>query len=284
MPPLDGFRVVNVAVNLPAGVAAARLAELGAAVTKVEPPDGDPMQAAAAELYGRLTEGHAVVRLDLKDEADRERLGELLADADLLLTSSRPSALARLGLDRLELERRHPRLVQIAIVGHAAPDQERSGHDLTYVARYGLVSPPALPQTLVADLGGAERAVTAAVALLLARERGGEERYAEVALADGAEAFALPWSHGLTAAGGVLGGGLPFYRLYEAKGGWVAVAALEPRFRERLVRELGVEEPTAEAFASAFADRSPAEWERWAEEHDLPIAAVRDAAGNNDAE
>ena len=192
----------------------------------------------------------------------------------MLLTSHRPSALARLGLAWADLESRYPRLVQVAIVGHAAPDQERPGHDLTYLASYGLVSPPGLPQTLAADLGGAERAVTAAVALLLGRERGAGERYAEVALADAAETFALPWTYGMTVPDGVLGGGLPFYGLYEAKGGWIAVAALEPRFRERLVAKLGVAEPSHDAFREVFAGRTPAEWEAWGAEHDLPIAAV----------
>jgi alpha-methylacyl-CoA racemase len=270
---LAGIRVVNVAVNVPAGVAAARLAELGAEVTKVEPLDGDPLQAAAPDLYDRLTAGNEIVRLDLKDDGDRGRLGELLEAADVLLTSSRPSSLARLGLAWADVEARHPRLVQVAIVGHPAPDQDRAGHDLTYLAGYGLVSPPALPQTLVADLGGAERAVSAACALLLARERGIEPRYAEVALADAAETFALPWTYGLTVPGGILGGGLPFYGLYAADGGWIAVAALEEHFRRRLVAGLGVE-PTREAFAAAFAERTPEEWERWAEEHDLPVAAV----------
>jgi alpha-methylacyl-CoA racemase len=271
---LVGIRVLNVAVNVPAGVAAARLAELGASVSKVEPAEGDPLQAASGDLYARLTNGHTVLRLNLKDAADRGRLDELLADADVLLTSSRPSALARLGLAWADLESRFPRLVQVAIVGHAEPDQERPGHDLTYLASFGLVSPPALPQTLVADLGGAERAVTAAVALLLARGRGDGDRYAEVALADAAEGFSLPWTFGLTVPDGVLGGGYPFYGLYEAKGGWIAVAALEPRFRERLVAELGVDEPSHEAFGAAFAARTPAEWEQWAHERDLPIAAV----------
>jgi len=271
---LAGIHVVNVAVNVPAGVAAARLGELGAAVTKVEPVEGDPLEAASGELYARLTEGHTIVRLNLKDEADRARLDEVLAAADVLLTSSRPSALARLGLGWADLQGGHPRLVQVAIVGHSAPDQEHPGHDLTYLAPFGLVSPPALPQTLVADLGGAERAVTAAVALLLARERGDGERYTEVALADAAEGFSLPWTFGLTVPGGVLGGGYPFYGLYEANGGWIAVAALEPRFRDRLVAELDVDEPSHEAFRAAFAARTPDEWERWAAERDLPIAAV----------
>jgi alpha-methylacyl-CoA racemase len=266
--PLEGVRVVTTAVNLPGPAAAARLAELGAAVTKVEPPGGDPLEAVSPELYGRLAAGQTIARLDLKDAADQERLMELLADADVLLTSSRPSALARMGLAWADLEQRFPRLVQVAIVGHAAPHQELPGHDLTYVAAHGLVSPPRLPRTLVADLGGAERAVTAAVALVYAREQGGTSRYAEVALADAAAFFALPWEHALTTPGGPLGGGSPFYGLYEADGGWIGVAALEPRFRERLNAELGTD------LAGAFGARSPAEWERWAGEHDLPIAAV----------
>jgi crotonobetainyl-CoA:carnitine CoA-transferase CaiB-like acyl-CoA transferase len=261
---------VAVVVNLPGPAAAARLAELGASVTKVEPPEGDPLAAASSALYERLAEGQTILRLDLKDGEGRERLAELLADADLLLTSSRPSALGRMGLARDELEPRFPRLVQVAIVGHPSPEQERPGHDLTYVAPYGLLEPPELPRTLSADLGGAERAVTAAVALLLARERGGAERYAEVALADVAEFFALPWSYGLTRSGGPLGGSSPFYRVHEAKDGWVAVAALEPRFRERLTTELGAD------LENVFQTRTPPEWEQWAGERDLPIVAVAD--------
>jgi alpha-methylacyl-CoA racemase len=238
-------------------------------VTKVEPPGGDPLQG-TPELYARLTAGQTIMRLDLKDRADRTRLTELLDEADLLLTSSRPSALARLGLAWAELRTRHPRLVQVAIVGQRAPRQEIAGHDLTYVGRHGLVRPPALPQTLVADLGGAERAVSTALALLLGRDQRGE-RYAEVALEDAAEFFALPWSHRLTTQDGPLGGGSPFYRLYEADGGWVALAALEPRFRENVLVALRLEELGPRAFAS----RTPEQWQRWAEERDLPLAAVR---------
>jgi crotonobetainyl-CoA:carnitine CoA-transferase CaiB-like acyl-CoA transferase len=266
---LAGLRIVSTAINLPGPAAAARLVELGASVTKVEPPGGDPLEAASPELYTRLAAGQDVLQLDLKDDAGRARLDGLLAAADALLTSSRPSALARLGLGREELAARHPQLVHVAIVGHPAPGQERPGHDLTYVAEHGLVSPPALPQVPVADLGGAERAATAVVALLLARERGGGQRYAEVALADAASFFALPHEYGLTTPGGPLGGGSPFYGLYGANGGWIALAALEPRFRERLETEFG-----GVPAADSFAARTPAEWEAWAAERDLPLAAL----------
>ena len=212
--------------------------------------------------------------LDLKQAADRARLDELLEPADLLLTSSRPAALGRLGLAWPELHAQFPRLCQVAIVGYPAPDQNRPGHDLTYAAAHGLVVPPDLPRTLVADLGGAELATTAAVALLLARERGGEAGYAEVALADAAAAFAAPLRHGATVPGGPLGGGSPSYGLYPAADGWLAVAALEPHFQQRLARELGLDELTHDALTTAFGARNAEDWEAWGREHDLPLSAV----------
>ena len=95
------------------------------------------------------------------------------------------------------------------------------------------------------------------------------------ALEDAASFFALPWAEGLTSPGGPLSGDSPFYGLYEADGGWIALAALEPRFRQGLLDALGLEEASVEAFQAEFARRTPAEWERWAEEHDLPLSAVR---------
>src|SRR4029450_14139457 len=92
------------------------------------------------------------VTLDLNRVADRVRLDELLEPADLLLTSSRPGALARLALAWAELHARFHRLCQVAIVGHPAPYQDRPGHDLTYAGAHGLVVPPDLPHTPLADL------------------------------------------------------------------------------------------------------------------------------------
>lgn len=236
--PLQGCRVVNLAVNVPGPVAAARLQALGATVCKVEPPGGDPLATAAPAWYRSLTAGQEVRRLDLKSAAGREELYRLLAGADLLLTAQRPSALTRLGLSPAELGRRFPHLAHVAIVGYPAPRQEEPGHDLTYLAEAGLLDPPALPRTLLADLAGAERAVAAALALLLARQRGLPLHPVEVSLAEAASALAEPLRHGLTAPGGLLGGGLPFYRCYPAREGWVAVAALEPHFAQRLLAEL----------------------------------------------
>jgi alpha-methylacyl-CoA racemase len=272
--PLAGFRVVTLAINVPGPLAAVRLRELGAAVTKVEPPAGDPLAGFSPEWYEELHEGLEVIRLNLKDPEERSGLEGLLAEADLLLTANRPAALERLSLGWPQLRERHPNLSQVAIVGYPAPRENDPGHDLTYQAEPGLLAPPQNPRTLLADLAGAERAGAAALGLLLARERGGGPGYVQVSLAEAAAAFAAPLRHGLTAPGGPLGGGLPGYGVYEAREGWVAVAALEPHFLERLEHELGLEGATRESLAKAFLSRSAAEWEAWAAERDLPLAAL----------
>src|SRR3954468_3289168 len=98
MTPLHGIRVLTLAVNVPGPVAAARLAALGADVTKVEPPSGDPLARGCPDWYAELTPGQRIVRLDLKEARERAMLDDLLAEADLLLTATRRAALDRLNL------------------------------------------------------------------------------------------------------------------------------------------------------------------------------------------
>lgn len=280
--PLSGVAIVSLAVNLPGPVAAARLRDLGASVTKIEPPEGDPLSRGCPHWYRALCKNVRIVPLDLKGAADRDRLSEILEKSDLLLTSLRPSAIDRLGLGWNELHAKYPRLCQVAIVGHLPPEANRPGHDLTYQADLGLVSPPDLPRSLLADLGGAEEAVSAAIALLLTRERNGTARMTYVSLAEAAARFALPHQYGLTSAAGLLGGGWPGYNLYQTADEWIAVAALEPHFAERLVRELGVESLTHEFLSQAFLARTADEWTRWAATRDLPLVTVREAAVLNE--
>ena len=275
MPHLGHIHVVCAAVNVPGPAAAARLRDLGARVSKVEPVEGDKLAFACPEWYRALTRDMELATLDLKAAREQARFGEMLATADLLITSNRPSALARIGLDWETLHARFPRLCHVAIVGYPPPHEEHAGHDLTYLAPQGLLTPPALPHTLVADLAGAERAASAGLALLLAREQTGAAGRELVALSDAASAFAAPMRFGLTRPGGILGGGLPSYGLYETADGWIAVAALEDRFFTRLCRELKIERAESDDLQRVFLGRTAADWELWARERDLPIAAVR---------
>lgn len=306
---LRGYNVVSLAPNLPGPIAARRLADMGAFVTKVEGPNGDLLAHAAPEYYEWLRDRQQIVQLNLKEEPGREKLHELLSDCDVLITSSRPAALARLGLSWGELNEAYPQLCQVAIVGHSGQDANLAGHDLTYQAHAGTLVPPAMPAVPVADLAGAEMAVQAALALLLDRDgarhnevsrqawKGGTNGgYHEVALADAAEAFGMPAQYGLTAQGGPLGGATPAYKIYEAApvGGtesgvesgvasgveslptrsFVAFAALEPHFLNRAVELLGVD-GSEEQFAEAFKAKTAAQWEEWGTDNDVPIAEVR---------
>lgn len=272
---LGGIRIVTTAVNVPGPVAVALLREKGAAVVKVEPLDGDPLSRMAPHWYAELCAGIEVLRLDLKSPEGQERLHGLLAAADLLVTSSRPGSLQRLGLSWSDLQRRHSRLCQLAIVGYPVPREHVAGHDLTYQAEAGLLTPPAMPAALVADLSGAQRAAVEAMSLLFARERTGAAGYAQVALSDCATFFAEPLRHGLTAPAGLLGGACAAYGIYGARDGWVAVAALEPRFRSALAQALGVDVESHAALARALSEKPAAEWQQWAETRDLPLHALR---------
>jgi crotonobetainyl-CoA:carnitine CoA-transferase CaiB-like acyl-CoA transferase len=271
---LHGLRVVTTALNLPGPAACARLRELGAAVTKVEPPAGDPFDAYCPSWYRRLHEDTAIERIDLKSVLGRSRLADLLQDADLFVTAQRPSALARLGLSHDMLAARFPLLCHVAITGHPAPDEEKPGHDLTYLAVHGLLTPPAMPATLFADMVGAERAVSTALALVMSRDRTGRGAHASSALEDGARALAQPLHEGLTGPGALLGGKLPGYNLYATRDGWIAVAALEPHFAANLAKALGLERLDAAELRARFATETSRHWETWARGLDLPLAAV----------
>lgn len=272
---LAGIRVVTTALNLPGPAACARLRELGATVEKIEPPSGDPMQAYHAAWYERLHDSIRVHRLNLREEAGRAAMEALLGAADLLVTAQRPSALARLGLGARDLAERHPRLCHVAIVGHPPPLEEDAGHDLTYLAGAGLLTPPAMPATLFADMAGAERAVTTALALVIARDRGRPARAAFAPLAEAAEWLAQPLARGLTAPGALLGGGFAGYNVYAASDGWIAVAALEPHFARALGEALECTPLDTARLAERFATEAAGHWETWARARDLPIVALR---------
>ena len=283
--PLAGLRIVTLAVNVPGPAAAARLRGFGASVVKVEPPSGDPLMHQNPAWYRALSTGQEVVRLNLKEPEGFSLLDGYLAGADLFLTSSRTGALARLGLGPEGLRRRYPRLCGVAITGFPSPRGDKPGHDLTYLADHGLLTPPEMPRSLLADLAGAERAVSEALALLLGRERGagdsGTAGHVEVPLSEAAAYLAEPLRYGITAPGAHLGGGFPGYGLYRASDGWIAVAALEPHFWEKLRKELGLGDAGREDLEGVFRRETAAFWEGWAAERDLPVASLKEKAPAN---
>lgn len=260
------MRIVSLAQNVPGPVAIARLVAGGASAIKIEPPSGDQLERLCKPWYDELHANVRVERIDLKSAAGIAQLRGILAGSDALLASQRPSALARLGLDAESLAREFPALRHVNIVGDTA-NPEEPGHDLTYQAKAGLLTSQ-MPATLLADMAGAERAHAVLVAI---ENEPGARRV--VGLYDALRDLAAPLYHGLTAPGGVLGGGNPAYAIYATRDGAVAVGALEPHFRARLYEGLGL--PDGADPGAVFATKTAIEWEHWAATRDLPLRAIR---------
>jgi crotonobetainyl-CoA:carnitine CoA-transferase CaiB-like acyl-CoA transferase len=292
-PPLAQVRIVSLALNLPGPAALMRCRRLGATCVKVEPPSGDPMRSYSPAAYAELHEGIQVRSADLKAPEGQAALHKELARADILLTSFRPSALKKLGLEWAQLHSRYPSLCHVAIVGAPGAGAEVPGHDLTYVAEQGLVTGTDLPATLFADMAGslmASEAVFQAALLQAERYAGTGDnhpvgRYLEVTLSEAARYLALPRHWGLTQPSGAVGGAHAGYRVYRCKDGRVAVAALEPHFAAALGAAAGIEAPSLEAMAAPathaaiaafFAGRTRAELDRLAAEKDIPLHTLAD--------
>jgi len=243
---LSATRILSLALNLPGPAALLRCARMGAQCTKLEPPaapgmdSADPMGIYSPAAYGTLHQGVRVLRAHLKTEQGQALLHAELAQTDVLITSFRPSALAKLGLDWEGLHARYPRLSLVRIVGALGARAEEPGHDLTYQAEAGLLPGLQTPPSLFADMAGALMASEAVLQALQARAHSGAGTCIEVGLAEAAEWLALPLHWGLTTPQGDVGGAHAGYRIYPCADGRVAVAALEPHFAARLCEAAGL--------------------------------------------
>jgi crotonobetainyl-CoA:carnitine CoA-transferase CaiB-like acyl-CoA transferase len=246
--PLQGVRILSLALNLPGPAALMRCRRMGASCLKLEPPAGDPMNQYNPAAYAELHEGVKVLTADLKTEDGQKVLQRELAKTDVLLTSFRPSAIEKLGLGWKKIHALNPALSHVAIVGAPGARGEEPGHDLTYMADKDLVPGLELPPTLYADMGGSLMASEAVLqAVLRQREPytgSGDPHpqgvFLEVALSEAASYLGLPRAWGLTKPGAAVGGGHAGYRVYPCKDGRVAVAALEPHFAASLCAAAGV--------------------------------------------
>ena len=246
---LKGVRVLSLALNLPGPAALMRCQRMGASCVKLEPPapvgapaasSGDPMAWYKRGAYDELHQGVRVAAADLKTDKGQKALHRELAKADVLLTSFRPSALRKLGLEWKVLHKRYPALSIVAIVGAPGARADEPGHDLTYQAESDLVTGLELPPTLYADMGGSLMATEAVLQAMLVQRQKGKGSYLEVALSEAAAYLALPRTWGVTLPGEAVGGGHAGYQVYPCQDGRVALAALEPHFAKALCSVAGV--------------------------------------------
>ncbi len=146
--PLTGLTVVAIEQAVAAPFASVRLADAGARVIKIERPEGDFARGYDSVAKGQssyfvwLNRGKESVVMDLTTPEGRQALGDLLAEADVLVQNLKPGALARLGFDNERLSRDFPRLITASISGYGegGPMAERKAYDLLIQADSGLCS------------------------------------------------------------------------------------------------------------------------------------------------
>lgn len=292
--PLKDVRIFSLCLNLPGPAALQRCRAMGATCIKLEPPapvqpapgngiTGDPMSSYSATGYRAMHQGIRVLQANLKLASGQRAMQRQLSKADILLTSFRPSALTKLGLEWPALHQRYPKLSMVAIFGDRGALAEEPGHDLTYVAQAGLVTGLDLPATLYADMAGSLLATEAILQAVLLQRQTGVGRRHDIALADAAAHLALPRSWGSMDADSLLGGSHAGYRIYPCRDGRVALAALEPHFARTLCGVAGIEWTGFEVMRTAdtrlqlarfIAALNRQQLEALSAQHDIPLCTM----------
>jgi alpha-methylacyl-CoA racemase len=287
---LQGVTILDLAGIGPAPRCLRVLADLGVRWIRLLPPSRTDRILPRWYHYGGLR-GVEQMELDLKEPAARDVFLRLARQVDVIVESFRPGVTKRLGVDYESVRAVNPRAIYCSITGFGqhGPYAERAAHDLNYQALAGALAAvgrdqdgkPALPGLTLADsAGGGWHAAIRILAALVARQTSGTGQYLDVSASEGVlhlmavaiDEF-LATGNATTSGAGMLNGGYAFYDIYAAAdGGWLAVAAIEPKFFAALCGALGLEQfisrqldETAQveirkAFAQVFRQQSRAEW------------------------
>jgi CoA:oxalate CoA-transferase len=156
--PLAGIKILEVGTMLAGPYATMLLADLGAHVTKVEPPGGEISRRVSDSYFASLNRNKDSVCLDLNSGEGQRALGELVAESHALLVNLKPSAINRLGLTYQSLRRWNERIVCVAITGFGLDNGDDPAFDYVIQAATGIAAltgepdgPPTLPGYSSAD-------------------------------------------------------------------------------------------------------------------------------------
>ena len=193
--PLTGIKVLDLTAALSGPVATQWLGDMGADVIKIEPPEGDSIRAMGparnpgmGAMFLHANRSKRSLVLDLKIPEARAVVLRLAKTADVLITNTRPKALARLGLSYGELKSVNPALVYVSIVGYGSggPDADKPAYDDLIQAAAGIPSlhgpndPPRYAPIAIADRVTGICAANAVLGALFHRSRSGEGQMVEV--------------------------------------------------------------------------------------------------------
>lgn len=205
--PLQGVRVIDLTAMVMGPYCTQIMADMGADVVKVEPPQGDNTRYISvgpapglSGVFVNVNRGKRGIVLDLQTEKDKANLRDLIADADVFIHSMRAKAVAKLGFGYDDVSSINPRIVYTNCYGYGrrGPDADRPAYDDTIQAECGL---PAVQEqltgeatyvgTIMADKVAGLTALYATMMALFHRERTGEGQEVEVSMFETMASFML---------------------------------------------------------------------------------------------
>lgn len=302
MGPLAGIRIVEFAGIGPGPMAAMLFADLGASVIRLDRLEASDLGIDKPVRFDLTGRGRPSVAIDLKHPDGIALAVDLLADADGLIEGFRPGTMERLGLGPDAVLARNPRLVYGRITGwgQTGPLAKAAGHDINYLALTGALAAigrqgekPTPPLNLAADMGGGALYLAFGMAAaMLEAGRSGRGQVVDAAMTEGAASLMTIFYglhgaglHGLERGTNLLDSGSAIYDTYACRDGkFVAVGAIELKFRAILFERLGVAPGTADGpelaaeLTRIFRTRTRDEWCALLEGTDACFAPVLDMA------
>lgn len=208
MGPLEGIRVLDLTSMVSGPLAAMMLADQGADVVKVEPPAGEQMRYLGAPHHGipagffSCNRGKRALALDLKQEAGKAVLSDLIKTADVLMQNFRPGAMERMGFGEPRARELNPRLVYVSIsgFGEQGPYAHKRVYDPVIQALSGATEiqadrqtgKPAMFRIIIADKVTSLTAAQAISSALFYRERTGRGQHIRLSMLETMLAFFWP--------------------------------------------------------------------------------------------
>ncbi len=248
-PVLQGLRIVDFTIVMSGPMCTRLMADAGADVIKVEPPDGDvvrqrePMRGGVSTYYASMNCGKRSVVLNLQTAEGRRLAHELAVQADVVVENFRPGVMKRLGLDYDKLSHENPRLIYASISGfgqigpramtpaYAPVIHAASGYEWAFNSYQHGEAKPANNGIFIADVIGAAYAFGAIQMALYERERSGQGQAIDVSLMDSVLGMLI---YEMQAAQFPPDKQRQVYEPVRSSDGWVMVAAVTQKNLETL--------------------------------------------------
>lgn len=244
------LKIVELAMYLPLPYAGAFFANLGANVVKIEHPAGEPLKKIDKKIYETLNKKKHIEYIDLKDNINKNKLQNILKDADLVLNGFKPDFLKKQNLDYDTIKEINPKVIYISLYAYEknTPFHNSAGHDLNFVSLSGIMEnskfkPKPFPFQM-ADMAGALWSIIGSLYMLEKRkitEMGGK---LDLSLFRTCLSF-FPFFYFCEDKGaikdGMLYGDFACYNVYKCKDNkYIAVGSIEEKFFKKLLQLLTI--------------------------------------------